>query len=287
MTNTRGKSKVAVPASKKRKGPLATFFSSLTGKARHPFLRFTAGPQENLYQLYRVRPLDLGWFFTIIEPTYSELTLKFGATFSVQQVMSVYDNPGTITFRLGRLVRHMNVSEFGATLGLYKEEFMSVEDFLQLHRHIYHSSSCYWTDLTGSLTNYDTSRSKATRLSPALRYLHALLAHTLTERRESTGGVSTYDAYFLWSMATGHIIDLAYFIALSFRHQTERHKKGPICLGPYVTRLARHFGLLDTPEQSSTLTLVGQLSPQGISSMIHIRMIEQRHGVDPPQYRLF
>ncbi|KAK5838942.1 hypothetical protein PVK06_007690 [Gossypium arboreum] len=88
------------------------------------------------------------------------------------------------------------------------------------------------------------------------------------------------------SMVTGHIFGLAYFIALAFHHQTNRNRKGLICLGPYVTRLARHFGLFDTLEMSSTLTLVVQMFPQGISSMIHMRMIERCHGFDPPQYRL-
>ncbi|PPS10680.1 hypothetical protein GOBAR_AA09962 [Gossypium barbadense] len=43
-----------------------------------------------------------------------------------------------------------------------------------------------------------------------------------------------------------HVIDLAYFITLMIQHQTERHRKGVISIGPYVTRLARHFGLLST-----------------------------------------
>ncbi|PPS05612.1 hypothetical protein GOBAR_AA15036 [Gossypium barbadense] len=60
------------------------------------------------------------------------------------------------------------------------------------------------TDLTTSIVPYDASRSKATPLPPILRYIHAILTHTLTERRESIGVVSTIDAYFLWSMATGH-----------------------------------------------------------------------------------
>ncbi|KHG03617.1 hypothetical protein F383_27746 [Gossypium arboreum] len=105
--------------------------------------------------------------------------------------------------------------------------------------------------------------------------------------RESTGVVSITNVYYLWRIETGHIFDLAYFIAFAFRYQTDHHRKGPIYLGPYVTHLARHFGLLNTPEQSSTLTLVGQMPPQDISSMIHIRMIELRRRVDPPQNRLF
>ncbi|MBA0707275.1 hypothetical protein Golax_019328 [Gossypium laxum] len=39
------------------------------------------------------------------------------------------------------------------------------------------------------------------------------------------------------SMARGCTFDLAYFIALACRHQIERSRKGPIYLGPYVTRL--------------------------------------------------
>ncbi|PPS17699.1 hypothetical protein GOBAR_AA02871 [Gossypium barbadense] len=109
---------------------------------------------------------------------------------------------------------------------------MTSENFLQLHHHIHYLPSCCWTDLTASTVPYDVSRSKATSLPPALRYIHAILAHTLTVRRESTGAVSTTDACMLWSMATAHVFDLAYFIALTFHHQMNRHKRGPICLGP-------------------------------------------------------
>ena len=87
-------------------------------------------------------------------------------------------------------------------------------------------------------------------------------------------------------MANGHIFDLAYFISLAIRHQTERHWKEVISIGPYVTRLARHFGLLNTAAQESSLTLIGQMSPQGISSMLSMRMIEKCRGTYPPQYRL-
>ncbi|PPS03830.1 hypothetical protein GOBAR_AA16823 [Gossypium barbadense] len=38
--------------------------------------------------------------------------------------------------------------------------------------------------------------------------------------------------------------------------------------------------------QSSSLILIGQMSPQGIQSMLYMRMIERHRGFDPPQYRL-
>ncbi|KAK5838837.1 hypothetical protein PVK06_007579 [Gossypium arboreum] len=66
----------------------------------------------------------------------------------------------------------------------------------------------------------------------------------------------------------------------------ERHRRGAISIGSYVIRLDRHFGLLNTAAQSSSLTLIGQMSLQGISSMLHMRMIEKCQGTHPPQYRL-
>ncbi|KAK5823815.1 hypothetical protein PVK06_018578 [Gossypium arboreum] len=186
---------------------------------------FSYGTVENdLFQLLQLRPLEVGrcinwaaleqvqlahlvhfhldtapWdrFFSIIEPIYSDLTLEFCTTFHLQHMMNTHDEAGTIVFRLGRLVRHMSVPEFKATLGFYTEEFIASENFLQLHHHIYYSSSCCWIDLTASTVPYDTSRSKVTFLPPALHYIHAILVHTLTWRRESTGVVSTTDAYFL------------------------------------------------------------------------------------------
>ncbi|PPS08814.1 hypothetical protein GOBAR_AA11828 [Gossypium barbadense] len=121
---------------------------------------------------------------------------------------------------------------------------------------------------------------------PSFRYLHAILAHTLAGRRESTSVVTTHDAYYLWCMANAHVTDLAYFIAFAIHHQTEQHRKGMISIGPYVTHLARHFGLLNTAAQSLALTLIGQMSPQGIMTMLHMQMIERQRGTNPPQYRL-
>ncbi|KAK5839776.1 hypothetical protein PVK06_008615 [Gossypium arboreum] len=160
--------------------------------------------------------------------------------------MTTNDDLGTIKFRLGDLVSAMSVPEFGVALGLYTDEFMEDEDMNALPRNIHISPSLCWKTLAPLSSTYDPSCSKASALAPSLRYLHAILAHTLIRRRESTGVVNTHDAYYLWCMANAHVTDLAYFIAFAIRHQTERHRKGVISISPYVTRLARHFGLLNT-----------------------------------------
>ncbi|MFQ6635428.1 hypothetical protein Gotur_011191 [Gossypium turneri] len=53
----------------------------------------------------------------------------------LKNVMFDHDEPRTISFRLGGMTRYVSVPKFGATLGLYTKEFMSVEGFLTLYRH--------------------------------------------------------------------------------------------------------------------------------------------------------
>ncbi|PPS15159.1 hypothetical protein GOBAR_AA05421 [Gossypium barbadense] len=279
----------------------------------HHLPRFPRGPQEELFQIFWAQPLIVSrcidrvtveqvqfadtiqtllttdhWelFFGIIEPTYLELTMKLCSMFHLQIVMTNYDDPGMVQFRIDGLVRQISVPEFDAALDLYTEEFKEENELHALTRHIHFSATKCWHTLAPGTTSYNPSCSKASVLPPSLRYLHAILAHTVTGRRESTGVVNTHDAYFLWCMLHGHVIDLAYFIALVIQNQTERHRKGVISIGPYVTRLARHLGLLDAAAQESSLTLIGQMSPQGISSMLSMRMIERRRGTYPPQYHL-
>ncbi|PPS09459.1 hypothetical protein GOBAR_AA11189 [Gossypium barbadense] len=268
MSSSRGK-KAVVPASKKKKGALS--FSGPTAEVRHPFLRFPIGPQEELFQILWARPLIAGrcidwaaieqvqlaeairallntdpWelFFGIIKPTYLEITIELCSTFHLQT---------------------LSVPKFGMALSLYTDEFKEENDLHAFNRHIHRSPLRCWDALVLGGATYNPSHSSASTLSPSLRYLHAILAHTIVEQRESTGIVNTHNAYFLWCMSHGH---------------------GVIFIGPYVTRLARHFGLLSTATIESSLTLIGQMFAQGISSMLSIRMIENRRGTYPPQYRL-
>ncbi|KAG8489233.1 hypothetical protein CXB51_017266 [Gossypium anomalum] len=166
FTMSSSRKKASIPASKKRKG--ASSFSGPTMEICHPFLQFPNGPQEELFQILRAQPLTVGccidwavveqvqladairallttdlWepFFGIIEPTYLELTMKLCSTFHLQTVMANHDDLGMVQFRLGGLVRQLSVLEFGAALGLYKEEFKEENDLDTLNRHIHYSPS--------------------------------------------------------------------------------------------------------------------------------------------------
>ncbi|PPR81294.1 hypothetical protein GOBAR_AA39420 [Gossypium barbadense] len=130
------------------------------------------------------------WFFAITKPSYLEVTLELCSTFHLQVVMTNNDKPSTIHFRLDGLVRAMSVPEFGATLGLYTDEFMEEEDMNALPCNIHISLSLCWKALAPLSSTYDPSRSKASALTPSLRYLHTILAHTLTGRREAPASSS-------------------------------------------------------------------------------------------------
>ncbi|NAW11071.1 hypothetical protein FGF88_25005, partial [Salmonella sp. gx-h1] len=142
------------------------------------------------------------------------------STFHIHTVITNYDDPGTVQFRLRGLVRQLSVPEFGVAVGLYTKEFKEENELHALTRHIHFSPSKCWHTLAPSTASYNPSRSKASVLPPSLRYLHAILAHTIIGRRESTGVINTRDVYFLWCMSQGHVIDLAYFIAFTIQHQT-------------------------------------------------------------------
>ncbi|KHG11181.1 abc transporter atp-binding [Gossypium arboreum] len=129
--------------------------------------------------------------------------------------MTRYDDPGTVQFRLGGLIHELSVPEFGAALGLYIEEFREKNELHALSRHLHFSPSKCWHTLAPSTAFYNPSCSKTSVLPPSLR-----------EAREH------------WRRQHPR--------RLLLMHQTERHWKGVLSIGPYVTRLARHFGLLNT-----------------------------------------
>ncbi|PPS17015.1 hypothetical protein GOBAR_AA03555 [Gossypium barbadense] len=73
--------------------------------------------------------------------------MELCSTFHLQPVMTNYDDPGTIQFRLGGLVYQLSVPEFSAALGLYTKKFKEENDLHALSRHIHHSPLRCWDAL--------------------------------------------------------------------------------------------------------------------------------------------
>ncbi|PPR95622.1 hypothetical protein GOBAR_AA25047 [Gossypium barbadense] len=126
-------------------------------------------------------------YFGIIEPTYLELMMKLCSMSHLQTVMTRYDDPDMVQFCLSGLICQLSIPEFGDALGLCTEEFREENELHAFSRHIHFSPSKCWHTLAPRTASYNPSHSKASALPPSLRYLHAILAHTITGRRESTG----------------------------------------------------------------------------------------------------
>ncbi|KAK5825964.1 hypothetical protein PVK06_020858 [Gossypium arboreum] len=108
-----------------------------------------------MHTLIETAPRDK--FFSIVEPTYLELTLEFCSIVFLLDMMSRHEELHTISFRLDGTTRYLSVLDFRAALGLYYEEFMSAKGLLTLYWHIHHSPSLCWIEFAASMTPYDPS----------------------------------------------------------------------------------------------------------------------------------
>ncbi|PPS17233.1 hypothetical protein GOBAR_AA03347 [Gossypium barbadense] len=116
-------------------------------------------PQEELFQILRARPLGVG---RSIDCAALE---KVHLADALQTMITEYDDPGTVQFRLGSLVGQLTIPKFETSLGLYTDEFMETDHFPHLHRHIHHTPSSCWP-FKG------ISFSSSTAISPCLFRTH-------------------------------------------------------------------------------------------------------------------
>src|SRR5262249_8312467 len=91
---------------------------------------------------------------------------------------------------------------------------------------------------------YEPTMSKSTFLrSPALRYLHRFIVYSISGRREST-----------WSMTEGRPSNLAYLF-LTYMEQMSHKRRGALCGGTYITKLAWRLDIFRTDPQTPATCL--------------------------------
>lgn len=142
-------------------------------------------------------------------------------------------------------MHHMSLTEFSFKLGLYDEALARTPEYeaLLIELLAEESLESCWHHL-GTTSGYDLCRLKATSLwSPALRYIHYLLSHSLTGRGNSIVLVNRRNFNCLLSIINGFHWHLGYEISLAIHHQVIDHRVGVIFTGPYISRLIRRMGL--------------------------------------------
>ncbi|XP_051149868.1 uncharacterized protein LOC127264403 [Andrographis paniculata] len=211
--------------------------------------------------------------FSITDDTHRTLTLELLATLEVDKKhLHEVDYPGTLQFRLGNRFFRLSCTEFSTAMGLYDEDFTKTNEYRSLTQELQATQQMYWQSVTNQRI-YHPGQSKASALwSPALRYLHYVLAHTLTDRNSSMSVVTSDDLKYIWSMERRVPIHVGYCLARLFARQASDGRIRTIAVGPYVTRLAHGLHVTTFFRESPASTM----RPAGVDVLIQIGLVWRR-----------
>ena len=225
-------------------------------------------------RLTRGHWLDL---LTVRDPCYRELLVEFLSSFRMDKkgLIDVF-KPDIIRFRLGGTQFSFSISAFGVQLGLYSPTFVTTDEYRQslLDFPDRTTGEAFWiAHSRPGHTHYEPTRSKSTGLvSPVLRILHRIIAHSICGRRESTGVVTRRDLFYLYCLETRQPCNLAYGMAHYFDLMGGK-SRGALCGGHYITRLARRldvFGALSGLSQGIHLSVID------LDALRSMRVVEKR-----------
>ena len=190
-----------------------------------------------------------------------------------------YNRKNEVLFQLGGKKFYFSLNDLALHCGFYLDLSVTTGAFDRCPydlKNVRHHQ--YWREIIhagAAQQNYDSRLCKSTNIArPELRFLHRLITGTICGRRESTGCVSLRDLLYLHCLDQGLVPHLGH----GFAHYMEgmsRKKKGALCGGSYITRLAKNLGVFDS------LTNLRQLCftlPFNITIMKKIRVVTVRDG---------
>ena len=238
----------------------------------------TVGLHESVMRMIRTSRFEN--LVNVEEPVFHELFVEFLSSFIFHGSTPVdYNRKNEVLFQLGGKKFYFSLNEFAIHCEFYPKLSVTAGDFDRSPydlKHVRHHQ--FWREIIhadAAQKNYDPRLCKSTNIGHSeLRFLHRLITGTICGRRESTGCVSLRDLFYLQCFDQGLVPHLGH----GFAHYMEgmsRKKKGALCGGSYVTRLAKNLGVFDT------LTNLRQLCsplPFNITVMKKIRVVTFRDG---------
>ncbi|KDP34728.1 hypothetical protein JCGZ_11284 [Jatropha curcas] len=218
-----------------------------------------------------IEPLRrVGWgsFIEMKDPVYPPLTLEFLSSLSASIRFPADSFRNNIKFRLLGRNFELSINEVSHIFGFPTENAVTQipNDFMDRHR---------WSEVADS-SIYSARSSKASKLkSPALRYIHKFLVHTIFGRAESEGVVGRGELYFLWAIQNGVQLNVGYWLCQKWA-RVARAEKGAIVMGSFVTRIASYLRVWN-PTRPIYDSLVGGSSGTklDIDLMIHMKIVEK------------
>ncbi|KAJ0851365.1 hypothetical protein HanPSC8_Chr13g0591361 [Helianthus annuus] len=285
----------------------------------HPYLEFPDGTEaarhcQKLRRMYigshaaidwdamdgiaetpRVRrfiPVDSPWhrlFDLAHTPTYRELLVEFLSSFTFYPpgVPAPLPHPGAppppeVSFRLAGVMRSMTLAEFAVHCGLYMQE--------EIENEIYTAGLVvvekpilvgFWQVIAGA-DHWEHDKSKG-RVSfvrdPLYRYLHHLLAISISARGYSREWCTTTYLFFVYCLLYRRPCALAHGLAQYYASAHHRQEREFLYGGAYVTVIARSLGLV--PHQDPHLRMPSVMPTRmGFQTLWGMKVIK-RFAVGP------
>jgi hypothetical protein len=151
----------------------------------------------------------------------------------------------------------------------------------------------FWGEISGSA--FTRSALESSIRDPLLRYIHRVIACTFLGRRHSTEKCSALDLLCLRSIVRAEEPNLACLLLASFDRSRRAGTDSRLALGPYVTRIAQHLGVLQrypieylTPGPPcgrfgiDEMRLAGMLTYQGPLAWVQLPPVMGPQVVPPP-----
>ncbi|KAM0055397.1 hypothetical protein Hdeb2414_s0006g00205591 [Helianthus debilis subsp. tardiflorus] len=245
---------------------------------------------EEIAETPRVRrfiPIDSPWhrlFDLAHTPTYRELLVEFISSFTFhppgEPVPIPYPgapHPPEVSFRLAGVQRSMTLAEFAVRCGLYMQEEIETEIYTAGLVVVEKPTLVgFWQVIAGE-NHWEHEKSKG-RVSfvrdPLYRYLHHLLATSISACGYSREWCTTTDLFFLYCLLYRRPCALAHGLAQYFASGHHRQERGFLYGGAYVTVIARSFGLV--PHQDPHLRTPAIMPTRmGMQSLWGMRVIKR------------
>ena len=171
----------------------------------------------------------LGWeaFVRMQHPTYARPTCEFLSSLHFDEHTLMLE------FRLGNETHHLGIFELNDIFHFPKNE----------NAHVEFDRNEFWREITGQRRIvYEARAAKESKiLSPALKYMHRLISHSVFSRKEGDSVVSTTELALLYCMMHNRKLDICHALANKFRDVATK-MTGAIKIGGMVTAIASFLG---------------------------------------------
>lgn len=158
-------------------------------------------------------------------------------------------------------MNRLMMQEFGVALGLWTLEDQSTDVYTTTVRDFTKDISVYQMHISRDGAPFVQFKAKGTGLIPVLRYLHAIVAYTITGRSYSQMVITTTNVEILSYLYRSISVDLTYVFARQVRDCASSTQKKSLSPSLFITQVVRYFDIdtSTTRRCSTTMILLDQM----------------------------